>query len=325
MKNEITKKIMAAGCLVAHAGWVLASGLSVVGTNSIPVGVVKDYDIASAAFTLKNKSEETIRLESFTPTCPCVQARAERDTLAPGTEAKVRVALSGSASRLGAFDHGVWVQASDGTRLKLSLTGTIVPLISGVPDAIEAIVSQDGESVFTNRYVLAATENGVSLGAPLVTTGEKLKIDLSMVTNQGERVSYDLTVVLTLTGEGKKRAAIQFPVLGKEGVETKEPIIDFSVASGNILKVVPNRLVVSDGVQLRLLFSDRKRKLDASLLTWEPRVAGLDVRCQQSRLGPGLLVTLMADAEAAAALIAAGRMEFNYSGYQSVEIPVLGK
>ena len=330
MRTEFIKKCIATTacfviCVNLTSADELAAGLAVIGPDSIEIGELKDYNVKSALFKLKNESAETIRIEEFVPTCSCVIAKADKEELEAGAETPVRVTLSGSTARPGAFNHGVWVHASDNTRLKLSLTGKLIPLFTGLPETTEMIASQEGETIFTNRYVLTASEEGVSLGVPEVTASENLKIDLSVTTNQGERVNYDITVVLAASGEGRRHAMIHFPVLGKEDVDTKSLDINFSVAVGKSLKVVPNRLLVSEGAQLRLLISDRKRKLDASLLTWEPRPDGLDVRSQESRLGQGLVVTVTMDAKAAATLVAAGKLGFNYPGYQAVEVPVLGR
>jgi GTPase len=323
------KKRMLAVILMACAVWVAAddqaAGLVVLGEDLIAIAEIKDYEIKSALFKLKNESTETIRIEKFTPTCPCVLAKTDKEEIGPGAEALVRVTLNGSAARPGAFVHSVWVETSDDTRFKLSITGTLIPLISGFPGNTENITFDEGETAFTNRYLLSVSEDGVLLGAPQVTADENVAVALSVVTNQGERVSYDVSVALSLVGEGRKRATVHFPVLGKEGVDLKDSDLSFSITSGKTLKVVPNRLMVGNDAQLRLLISDRKRKLDSHLLTWEPRLDGLSVNSQESRLGQGLVVTVTLDAKAAAELVDFGRMKFNYPGYQSVEVPVLGR
>lgn len=320
------RKICAvAACYVAFASSGALADLVLVGTNTIEVGEVKDYAYANAQFTLKNAGDEAVRLERFTSTCPCVKARAEKNELQAGDEVKVVVGILGSGAQPGPFNHGVWVHGSDGSRLKLSMTGTIIPLFTGVPQTTEMLVSEKNEKVFTNRYTIAATESGVSLGDAEVNASKNLSIGLTIVTNAGERVSYEVTAVLSVLGDGRLRGFVRFPVLGKDGDEIKEPEINFSLSTGGRLSVAPRRLVAHTGTPLRLVVSDKKKKLDKDTLKWEPQVPGLDVRCQPSMLGQGLVLTVTLDENAAKALVETGHLTFLYPGYAPVMLPVVSE
>jgi hypothetical protein len=308
---------------MAFASW--AGGLSVVGTNRVDVGMVKDYEFTNAIFTVRNSGSAPVSIKRLVPTCSCLKARIGRGDLAPGETAQIALGLSGMLAVPGDFNHGVWVHGEDGPILKLSLTGTVVPLFTGLSATAAVFEVPSAEpAVFTNRNHVAATEPGVALGSAQVSASG-IRVDVAVATNAGECVSYEIETVLTMQGgpdEGAKRANVVFPVIGKDGVETKPVEFSFSISQGGDLKVVPQRLVVRGNEPCRLVVSRGKRVLKTSQLRWEPQLEGLTVSAQPSRLSGGLVVTVTADATAAGKLSGAGALRFSYPGCKAVEVVI---
>lgn len=308
---------------LALAGWT--GGLSAVGTNVVDVGSIKDYMFTNVIFTVRNSSDTPVNIKRLVPTCSCLKARMGRGDLAPGETAQIALGLSGFQAFPGDFNHGVWIHDESGPSLKLSLTGTIVPLFTGLPASVvgfEALSS--GADVFTNHCRIVATDPGVKLGIAQVSA-VGLDVTVAVATNAGEYVSYEVETILKVqggVGRETRRVSVVFPVLGKDAVETKPVELSFVVALGGKLKVMPQRLVMRSNEPRQLVVSSGKRVLQVTPLGWEPRLDGLAVSAQPSRLGGGLVVTVTADATAVKALGEVGALCFSYPGCTTARVVI---
>ncbi|MDD2460145.1 MAG: DUF1573 domain-containing protein [Kiritimatiellia bacterium] len=286
-------------CLILHPPVILAGGrgfATVDGADTKALGVFRDSESPSAAFTVRNAGGGPLKITRVMKTCGCAGAEADRDTLAPGDSTTVRVTVE-PYSLEGAFSKSVFVltDAADAQPLRLTVTGECVPLFSVRPSkSVDAGRLPNGAS-WEGAFELAASAPS-ALGAPAVTSDCPAAVSVeTQAGSTAERPRWRVPVKLCAPTNGSFRCLIQIPVLAP----TNRPSLTLEVAgrAGSELFAVPAALAVPVSGEtvvrtLRLRLSgSRGRTLAPAELRTLPETEGLGVRAE-TEPGGGLAVSI---------------------------------
>jgi hypothetical protein len=305
--------------------------LKVAGTNVLEIGTIHDCAITNVPFRLVNSGKVPVKINRLIPMCSCLTATAPTNDVPPGGEITVQLVLDPRTIK-GVFSRGLWVCANDtdAPYMELTLTGKVVPIFSGVPDKPVPLKLQELGRPYTNRIALAANVPGVFLGQPgIATNSSGLAVSLSIVTNVGEKVRYEVVAVTTASIPGRQKLVVHLPVLG--GLKVAPVAIRFQGQAGSNLMAVPQKIVMALGSQPQtfriLLQTGRGTKLSPSSLTWEPKREGVSISSVAGRVDSEVLVRLEVTPAAAEALFLAkgAAVQFSHPGFGSVRVPFVSE
>jgi len=299
------------------------------GTNTIHFGDLTMYGLTGHVFRVSNTGNAPLKIARLVPTCAaCISGSVDKPVIPPGEDALVTVRLNPMAVR-GKFRRGLWIYPEDPAAANLSLwfTGNVLPLITGVPEGLMKFDAEKPGDPMTNVLELAATETGVTLGAPEVSVVGDLGFSLTIVTNRREMVSYSLRTVSTPRSKGKQTVVITLPVIGRPNMEPLR--ICMQIATGLELSAVPKQLPLVESKTeqtFRLTLTARNEPLAFPNLSWEPRLDGIQVSGIPGRKGKNLLVTVRISPQAASDLLKMKEpaLRFSYPKYVPVTIPLSG-
>ena len=274
--------------------------LKLLDTPSVSLGKIHAYEEKRVPFRFKNTSSTPASVLALHPTCPCVQGAADKMLTPPGEEMVVTLILNPSDIH-GDFQRGLWVNFNDPAqkRVLLNVTGEVEPLFAGMPSEPLSLQSMDTSVVWTNRYTLTAGEAGFRLGAPQAETNAGLRTEVTLVTNTTERISYDLTLVVTPLAPGRHRTSVTLPVEGGSRPLTLR--LDLQARVGLALAISPvqlNLYASGSPVTQRLLVRTDDDDVKAAALTWTPRLEGVKVDVKPTKRSSNLLVTVQLAPEA---------------------------
>ncbi|NLC81443.1 MAG: DUF1573 domain-containing protein [Lentisphaerae bacterium] len=293
--------------------WILAGGCAAItiplacgadgqgraaveGPDTKALGVFRDSETPSAAFTVRNAGGGPLKITGVMKTCGCAGAAADRSALAPGDTATVRVTAEPYTLE-GAFSKSVFVltDTAGAQPLRLTVTGECVPLFSVKPSrTVDAGRLPNGAS-WEGAFELAAS-GPAALGAPAVTSGCPAAVSVEAASGAtAERPRWRVPVKLSIPTNGSFRCQILIPVL----VPANRPPLMLEVAgrAGSELFAVPSVLALAASEEtvvrtLRLRLSgSRGRKLDPEELRIHPETEGLGVRAE-TEPGGGLAVRI---------------------------------
>jgi hypothetical protein len=298
--------------------------LRLLGTNAVALGQLRTFEEERVAFRFRNTGAAPVTLRSFLPTCACVQGSADKLRTPPGEETVVTLVLDPRKAR-GTFTHSVWVLLDEPAqkRVRLTLSGEVVPLFAGLPPEPLSFEAQELNVAWTNRCTLTAARPECRLGGPQIETDAALQIAVALVTNAAETASYDLTLVLTPLARGRHRASVTLPV---EGISNAPPLrLDIQTRVGQALAVSPEQVILpAPGRPLTRQFLLRTDEATANpdALTWDPHLKGLTVQAKPTRRADNLLVTVQFSPEAARRLQAEkdAKLLFHYPKHTSAVV-----
>lgn len=266
------------------------------GPDTKALGVFRDSESPSAAFTLRNAGDGPLKITRIVKTCGCAGAEAEKDRLEPGATTAIRVTVAPYTLE-GAFAKSVFVLTDAAGRqpLRLTVTGACVPLFSVRPSKSVDTGRLPGGARWEGSFELEASEPAV-LGIPAVTSGCPASVSIEALPGTtGDRPRWTIPVNLSPPAHGSFRCQLVIPVLSP----SNRPPLMLEVAgrAGTELFAVPSAFslplsedTVVRTVRLRLSGS-RNRKLDPGQLNVLPETKGLEVRAE-AESGGGLIVRL---------------------------------
>jgi hypothetical protein len=253
------------------------------------LGVFRDSESPSAAFTLRNAGDGPLRITGIRKTCGCAGAEADRESVEPGGAATVRVTVEPYTLE-GAFSKSVFVltDAAGAQPLRLTVTGECAPLFSVRPARTVDAGRLPSGAGWEGAFEVEAAEPAV-LGAPAVTSDCPAAVSVEALSGARWRVP----VKLSTPEHGAFRCRIAVPVLSPVG----RPPLALEVAgrAGAELFAVPPVLIIppSDGPVTRTvrvrLSGPRGRTLSPGQLRTTPDLEGLSVRAE-AESGGGLSV-----------------------------------
>ena len=268
----------------------------VEGPDTKALGVFRDSESPSAAFSVRNAGDETLKITGVMKTCGCAGATADRSTLAPGATTTVRVTVE-PYTLDGAFSKSVFVltDAAGAQPLRLTVTGECVPLFSVKPSKTVDTGKLPNGAPWQGAFEIEASAVAV-LGAAAVTSDCPAEVSAEASAGAAaDRPRWTVPVRLTPPTNGGFRCRIFIPVLSP----TNRPPLTLEVAgrAGAELFAVPSIAAiplsaapVTRTVRLRLS-GPRGRKLDPAQLRITPSLENLDVRAEPESDG-GLKASL---------------------------------
>ena len=284
-------------CLILYPPVILAGGrgfATVDGADTKALGVFRDSESPSAAFTVRNAGGGPLKITRVMKTCGCAEAAADRSALGPGDTATVRVTVE-PFSWEGAFPKSVFVLTDgiDTPSLRLTVTGQSEPLFSFRPSkTVDAGRLPNGAS-WEGAFELAAS-GPAALGAPAVTSGCPAAVSVEAASGAtAERPRWKVPVKLSIPTNGSFRCQILIPVL--EPANRPPLMLEVAGRAGSELFAVPSVLALADSEEtvvrtLRLRLSgSRGRTLAPAELRIHPETEGLGVRAE-TEPGGGLAV-----------------------------------
>ncbi len=308
-------------CLILHPSLLFSAGgpgrAAIDGPDTKALGVFRDRDSPSAAFTVRNAGGGPLKITGVMKTCGCAGAAADRSTLGPGDTATVRVTVEPYTLE-GAFSKSVFVltDAADAQPLRLTVTGESMPLFSVRPSkSVDAGRLPNGAS-WEGTFELAAS-GPAELGTPVVTSGCSVAVSVEAASGAAaERPRWRVPVKLSIPTNGSFRCRIVIPVL----VPTNRPPLALEVAgrAGSELFAVPSVLALAASEEtavrtLRLKLSgSRGRKLAPAELRIIPETEGLGVRAE-TEPGGGLAVRITVSPGLSKRITGSGPLQFKLS------------
>lgn len=335
ISSRIVERIVPLTFLLATFCWAkrpasqLPDGVALDGPASIALGEVPCFETRHTPFRLKNTGSEPVPIVGLHPTCKCVKGQASSDTIPPGGETVVTLALN-AASVHGTFERGLWVNFQNGRRAFLTVTGNVVPLFTGVPEKATLLKAPDMNVVWTNRLLITSPYANAGLGQAEVLTDPGVSATYSLdttthvdvVTGSTNRLCTITTLIKPLA-LGRSRAAFFFPV---EGYPNQSPVrVSFATRAGSVLSCNPDELAfygATIAIRRRLLINTDDAEADPKALTWEPVIDGMDITVAPSRNTSNLLLSIFCSIEAQKKVIAAKEMQlrFTYPKHGSVAV-----
>lgn len=294
--------LFAATCFaldLPHPEW---TGRGLFDKQSVDVGTIEP-GVRTNLFRIRNAGAAPLQILKLIPTCPCVKGFAEKTAIATNSEATVIFELN-AALLSGSFKRDLWVETDDPKtpRVMLSVTGTVKPLFSGLPDAPASLVADERSGAWTNRYTLAPSQPGLTLGDPQILT-DAMQVQVSVETNRhAAGTEYVLTVVAATAQSGKSSARVLFPVSNGTGASLPPAVLTYYAMTGAELSVNPPTLLVYNTgkkVTRRLRVHTSDQNVSADKLAWQPHLKGVDVKVEPSKSKTGLTVVLDISQQAA--------------------------
>ena len=317
------KSAFAFGLCVA---WAASAGTSLGGPRTSCVtaegadtkclGVFGDEKSPSAAFTVRNTSEGPIRITKIVKTCGCANATADREVIAAGAAATVRVTIAPYTLE-GAFSKSVFVLTEpEGAPLRLTVTGDSLPLFSVKPSRRLDAGRLSGGGKWEGAFELCAASPAV-LGELAVTSDCPAAVSAEERSAEaGARPGWRIPVRLSLPEHGAFRCRIAIPVL----LPTNRPPLELEVAgwAGTSLfavpasvSVPPSEKPVAHTVRLRLS-GRRPRAIIPGQLSVTPSTEGLEI-CPKTKPDGELQVTLSTSPALFKRLAKDGPLELTFS------------
>lgn len=266
------------------------------GPDSKGLGIFRDSESPSAAFTVRNQGEGPLKITGIMKTCGCACAEADKDMLEPGATATVRVTIAPYTLE-GAFSKSVFVltDTAGAQPLRLTVTGESMPLFSVRPSKNVDTGRLPSGAIWEGAFELEASASA-TLGHPTVTSDCPAAVSAEAMSHSaGDRPRWKIPVKLSPPANGSFRCRIIIPVLSP----TNRPPLTFGVSgrTGSELFAVPSALsipvsekTVARTLRLRISGS-RGRKLTPDQLIVLPITAGLEVS-SEAEPGGGVAVSL---------------------------------
>jgi len=305
------------GCLMLAAG-----------TNGVWLGTYPNVEDRTAVVPVLNSGDGVLRISRVVTTCKCLRAAGYPRTLEPGGTGEVSVTVVRNEVT-GAFSHVFYIESDDpfNPRVMVRVAGTARPLFLIACDAKTLLGPVPSGLVWTGTYTVAATETGLSLGAPAVQN-RGARCEVSIRTNAQERAVYEVTQTVTFEGEGFLESALLFPVIRPGGAESPPVRLAVAAVGRRPLRAVPDRLSLAPSavpVTHRFLVSvDAGGPAEAGRLRCTAGGNGMSVRVTQAPSRKAFFVEFTFSVGYMEQLAKAGSdtILIRYGDRDRVEIPV---
>ena len=296
------------------------------GPDSKGLGIFRDSESPSASFTVRNAGGGPLKITGIMKTCGCAGAETDKDMLAPGATATVRVAIAPYTLE-DAFSKSVFVltDAAGAQPLRLTVTGECVPLFSVRPSKSVDTGWLPNGAGWEGAFELAAS-GPAALGAPAVTSDCPAAVSMGAAPGPaGERPRWVIPVSLTPPSNSAFRCRIAIPVLSP----TNRPSLVLEVAGRagaelfavpGVAAVPPSLTPVTRTVRLRLS-APRGRKLDPGQLRAVPEMEGLGFHGEPES-GGGLTVCITVSPDISKRIADGGPIKLAFSVPDAAPAPL---
>jgi hypothetical protein len=337
-RNRINRNV---GVLIAVVALAVlkapAAGRLVVPSPAVvAMGEFPDWEDRAARLPIQNAGDAPLTLKRVMLTCSCMRLDAFPKTLAPGERGEVVVTIQGKAV-FGGFDRVFYILSDDpqNPQAKVTLTGKTVPLFTVTCDVPTMLDKVDAGHVWTGRYTVAASTPGVYLEAPRALN-MGATCEFAIRTNRQEKMSYEVTHVVTFQEAERLESTLVFPVAGgvTGGAQPPQggyPPVRLRVVALHRQRVraLPDTLRITGAVKpVRrriLLRIEDEAALEIAHLRCSSDVEGITLTPSKSVSGKGLYVDATIGAEALRTLKSKGgaTLRFHYKQWPAAEIKVL--
>ena len=259
--------------------------LEVQGSNVFNVGRVHGVGETNIIFRFKNIGEEPLTGLRLLASCPCIKATYTPEEVLPGEMVDVTVSLALALVKKGDFRRGVTLYTDKRRKAEAQLfvTGSIVPLVAGLPDDELVLDATAAGIVFTNAFTLNVSEGRqAQLLEPVVKAPPEISVQTSLTASEGREGEYALSVQVAVLTQGVYRVQVEIPVAGENKQDF--PRLRIQVHGGTMLLASPKALVVDDVGEIvperifrLMLRTNRAIVLEPEKLTWRPQLNGMRV------------------------------------------------
>ncbi len=310
----------------AQQGAATKTPRAMLTTNLVEIGTVKANEIRKTEFIISNAGESPLQITDILATCGCISGAANKKTLQPKEEGVITVRLDANLVH-GTFSRSVWVETNDpkNPRLILSVKGDSVPLFHGLPPMPVVLRASNTAVAWTNQFTLTASETNLFLGTPTIRGRDYVQIDVTVVTNAAETMSYTITVVLKPIEPSLHVATVTFPVIGNTGTKHRPIKMQFQTNVGTELFVTPNRILLNpDGntSPQRLIVKTTEPNANTNLLSWSPAVEGVNISFLPQNSPSTIALILNVSNEASKRLLKENiELKFDYPNHKPAKLP----
>ena len=295
----------------------------VLPTNSVEIGTINGYEFKNAVFHIANAGESPLNITNIIPTCNCISGTVNKPILQPKEEGLITLRLDAKLVH-DTFKRSVWVESNDpkNPRLLLTVKGTTMPEFMGLPPMPIALRASDATAVWTNSLTLTASETNLFLGTPTIKSNDFANIDVTVITNAAEKMSYTVITVIKPFDSESHITSVTFPVIGRPGTEPGPVRLQFQMKVGAKLNVTPNRLLLNPTGKTapkRLVVHTSERVANTNLLSWTPAREGVSITVQPPKgIRSNILLMIEVSEAAAQRLLKETNpvMTFNYPNHK---------
>lgn len=314
--------------LSGHCAEMRHGHLKLVGTNVVALGTYPSADERTARVPIKNTGDGVLQIGRVLTTCKCMRVDGYPRKLGPGETGEVSVSILKNEVS-GAFHRVFYIESDDprNARVKVKIEGYAQPLFHVACDNKTALGPVEPGQVWTGKYTVAATETGLSLGTAAVQN-RGARCEYSILTNQHDKVTYEVTQTVTFDGDGLLESVLLFPVRRSGKTETPPLRLEVTAFRNRPLRVVPDRLTLSisgRSVQHRFLVSvNCGGPADSKLVTCTSDWDGMGVSITRAPNSKNLFATLTFSEAYVKKLTTAGKgsISFKYGDKAPVVITV---
>ena len=298
-----------------------------LGTNTVDLGTLMKYEIATNAFRISNAGESPLMIKGVVSTCSCISGKADKPLLQPKEEGVITVILKAREVH-DTFSRSVWVMTDDPKKPRILLTvkGECVPVFQGLPHMPVILRAMDDTVAWTNEIKLTASETNTFLGLPTLSGEEFANIDVTVQTNVAEKMSYAIRTVIHPLDPAQHVATVTFPVIGRPGTEPSHVRLQFQTQVGAQLHITPNKMLLNPAGKNtpRRFAIQPSGSANTNLLSWSPVIEGVDISfviLGKGGMRPNMLLTLKVSDEAAQRLLKENtELTFSYPDHKPAKL-----
>lgn len=299
----------------------------VSGTNVVSLGDYPDTEDRVAHAQIKNVGKGPLRIKRVLTTCNCMRLDSFPEVLAPDETGTIAITILRNMVS-GSFVKVFFIESDEptGQEVRMQITGTAKPLFTVTANTRTAFGSVEPGTVFTGKFTVVAAQTNVYLDVPVVLS-RGTQCTYTIRTNQQEHVGYEISQVVTFSGNGFMESTLLFPVRGQEGV----PHVRTNMRAGNrkLLRAIPEKFVIprsNEVIKRRIqLINDSARvSLDPLKLRWETGLTGVEVVPKKIKNSPYVRVDLVFPTNTVDQLLREreGKLSFLYDDW-SIDVPIL--
>ena len=163
----------------------------------------------------------------------------------------------------------------------VKVTGEVIPMFKGVPEDEITLLSEEKNVAFTNFFTFTGTTTNYTLSKPDNPAGNR-GLSFSWTEDTNLSNTWHLTTVITQSCEKAHRTfLLKIPVNGSE--KTKDINIRFKILTGQPLKVIPSKLIVSQPgkpLSKRFIIYTHSTDVTPADLNYQPKLEGLSIKTE---------------------------------------------
>ena len=263
--------------------------LSMLDKASVSFGTYPNIEDRVVEISVRNDGDSELAIKRIRATCKCMRVDSYPKSVPPGETGKVKVTLKKN-ELVGQYKRIFYIESNDpiNKRIRVVVTGNAKPLFDVKCDRKNQLGVITCGQVWTGKYSIVANYPDLSLGQPSVI-GEGSKSEFSIVTNNQEECSYEVTRIINFEDAGRLTSSLLFPVHRSDGEELPHLRLYASAITKAPIRVVPKKLIVSDvnkSIEKRLMVSinDGNNPVDDSLIKCSSEISGLSSRISKCRI-----------------------------------------